>query len=178
MKITCVVVGSLQTNCYILERGNSILIIDPGDNADLISSNITSDKKVLGIIITHSHDDHTGASLELLNKYGTRLYNAHNLCEGNHVIENFSFDVISTPGHMDDSISIYFKEDKIMFVGDFIFKGGIGRTDMMGSSPFDMKQSIKKILNYPKDITLMPGHFGVTTLGEEINNLNYFLTIL
>lgn len=178
MKITCVVVGNLQTNCYILERGNSVLIIDPGDNADVIASNITSDKRVLGIIITHSHDDHTGASLDLLNKYNTRLYNGHNLCEGNHVIENFSFDVISTPGHMDDSITIYFKEDKVMFVGDFIFKGGIGRTDMMGSSPFDMKQSIKKILNYPVDVTLMPGHFSVTTLGAEVDNLNYFLTKL
>lgn len=178
MKITCVVVGELQTNCYIIEKGLSVLIIDPGDNADLIASNISSDKKVLGIVITHSHDDHTKASLELLNKYGTRLYNGHNLSEGNHVIENFSFDVIYTPGHMDDSISLYFKEDKVMFVGDFIFKGGIGRTDMMGSSPFDMKQSIKKILNYPKDITLMPGHFGVTTLADETENLNYFLTRL
>ena len=86
--------------------------------------------------------------------------------------------VIKTPGHMDDSISIYFKEDKVMFVGDFIFKGGIGRTDMIGSSPFDMKQSIKKILKYPSDITLMPGHFGVTVLANEIENLNYFLTKL
>lgn len=178
MKISVVVVGELQTNCYILEKGNSVLIIDPGDNASLISSNISSDKRVLGIIITHSHDDHTGASLELLNKYKTRLYNGHNLCEGNHVIENFSFDVIATPGHMDDSISIYFKEEKVMFVGDFIFKGGIGRTDMMGSSPFDMKMSIKKILKYPRDITLMPGHFGVTLLGDEVDNLNYFLTKL
>ena len=59
--------------CFI-ERGNSVFIIDPGDNAELISSNISSDKRVLGIIITHSHDDHTGASLDLLNKYKTRLF--------------------------------------------------------------------------------------------------------
>ena len=178
MNIKVIVVGNLQTNCYILEKGNSVLIIDPGADAEVIASNISSDKRVLGIIITHSHDDHTGASLELLNKYNTRLYNARNLCEGNHVIENFTFNVINTPGHMDDSITIYFKEEKVMFVGDFIFKGGIGRTDMIGSSPFDMKQSIKKILNYPIDTTLMPGHFGVTTLSDEINNLNHFLSIL
>lgn len=178
MKISVVVVGNLQTNCYIIEKGSSVLIIDPGDNAELIASSITSDKRVLGIIITHSHDDHTGATSILLDKYKTRLYNGHNLSEGNHVIENFSFDVIKTPGHMDDSISIYFKEEKVMFVGDFIFKGGIGRTDMMGASPFDMKQSIKKILKFPPDITLMPGHFGVTVLADEINNLNYFLTKL
>lgn len=178
MNIKVIVVGSLQTNCYILEKGDTVIIIDPGADADLIANNISSERRVLGIIITHSHDDHTGALQELLVKYNTRLYNGHNLTEGSHVIENFTFDVIHTPGHLDDSISIYFKEEKVMFVGDFIFKGGIGRTDLNGASPFDMKQSIKKILNYPKDITLMPGHFGVTLLGDEIDNLNYFLTIL
>lgn len=178
VNVKVIVVGSLQTNCYILERGESVLIIDPGSDASLIASNIPSNKKVLGIIITHSHDDHTGALKELMDKYNTRLYNGHNLSEGHHVIDNFSFDVLHTPGHLDDSISIYFKEDKIMFVGDFIFKGGIGRTDLPGASAYDMKQSIKKILNYPKDITLMPGHFGVTLLGDEIDNLNYFLTVL
>ncbi len=178
MKITTVVVGNLQTNCYILEKGSSVLIIDPGAEAEKIAAHITSDKRVLGIVITHSHDDHTGASLELLNRYKTRLYNGHNLAEGNHVIENFSFDVIATPGHMDDSITLYFKEEKVMFDGDFVFKGGIGRTDLIGASPFDMKQSIKKILKYPLDTIFMPGHFGSTTLESEVNNLNYFLTRL
>lgn len=175
MKISVVVVGELQTNCYIIEKGSSVLIIDPGADADLIAKHISSDKRVLGIIITHSHADHTGASVELLNKYGTRLFNSRNLVEGHHTLENFSFDVIKTPGHLDDSISIYFKEDKVMFVGDFIFKGGIGRTDLAGASPFDMKESIKRILKYPEDITLYPGHYGSTTLAAEINNLNYFL---
>ena len=69
MNIKVVVVGNLETNCYIIEKGNSILIIDPGAEADKIEAQITSDKNVLGIIITHSHDDHTGASLELMNKY-------------------------------------------------------------------------------------------------------------
>lgn len=178
MNIKVVVVGNLQTNCYILEKGNLVLIIDPGGDAETIAKEISSDKNVLGIIITHSHDDHTGACTELMNKYNTKLYNMYNLAEGIHVIENFSFNVIYTPGHMDDSITIYFKEESIMFVGDFIFKGGIGRTDMIGASPFDMKQSIKRILNYPLETKLMPGHFASTTLGEEINNLNYFLTIL
>lgn len=175
MNIKVVVVGPLQTNCYILERGLSVLIIDPGADEDLIFQNISSDKRVVGVIVTHSHDDHIGALDAVLKKYNTRLYNGHNLADGNHVIENFSFDVIHTPGHLDDSITIYFKEEKIMFVGDFIFKGGIGRTDMLGSSPFDMKESIRKILKYPGDTKLLPGHFASTTLGEEINNLNYFL---
>ena len=51
MKISVVVVGELQTNCYIIEKGNSVLIIDPGDNASLIASNISSDKRVIMVII-------------------------------------------------------------------------------------------------------------------------------
>ncbi len=176
MNIKIVVVGELRTNCYILEKGDNVLIIDPGAESSKILSNI--DKKVVGIVITHSHDDHTGAMMDILNKYRCPLFNVNNLAEGKNSIENFYFEVIHTPGHLDDSISIYFKEENVMFVGDFIFKGGIGRTDLAGASPYDMKESIKKILTYPKEIVLYPGHFHKTTLGAEENNLKYFLNII
>lgn len=178
MNVKVVVVGELQTNCYILEKGDSVLIIDPGADADVIAANIPSTKRVVGIIITHSHPDHTGASLDLLNKYVCHLFNGNNLSEGKRIIENFEFDVIETPGHMDDSITLYFKEEKLMFCGDFIFKGGIGRTDMQGASPFDMKLSLKKILTYPDDITIFPGHYQATVLGNEKRNLEYFMNNL
>lgn len=176
MNIKTVVVGDLKTNCYILEKGNNAIVIDPGADGDKIISNI--EQKVIGIIITHSHDDHVGAMMDIMNKYNCPIYNGNNLADGKHSIENFSFEVIHTPGHKDDSITLYFKEDNIMFVGDFIFKGGIGRTDLEGASPYDMKQSINLILKYPKETILYPGHFGRTTLGEEENNLNYFLSII
>lgn len=176
MNIKVVVVGELKTNCYILEKGNNAIVIDPGANGEKIIENI--EQKVVGIVITHSHDDHTGAMMDIMKKYNCPIFNGHNLADGKHSIENFSFEVIHTPGHMDDSITLYFKEENIMFVGDFIFKGGIGRTDLPGASPYDMKQSINKILTYPKEIVLYPGHFNKTTLGEEENNLKYFLNII
>lgn len=178
MNIKVVVVGELQTNCYILEKGDSVLVIDPGAEADLICANIPSNKRVVGIITTHSHPDHTGAALTLLNRYVCNIFNGNNLSTGKRVIENFSFDVLETPGHMDDSISIYFSEEKVMFCGDFIFKGGIGRTDMPGASPFDMKLSLKKILEFPDDITLFPGHYEATVLGNEKANIKYFMETL
>ena len=178
LNIKVVVVGELQTNCYIIDKGDSVLIIDPGADAELIASNVPSNKRVVGIVITHSHADHTGAFLPLLDKYCCPLYNQHNLAEGKHVVENFSFDVIHTPGHLDDSITLYFKEEKIMFVGDFIFKGGIGRTDLPGASPYDMKLSLKKILTYPDDITLFPGHYQATVLANERQNIEYFMSNL
>lgn len=176
MNIKVVVVGDLKTNCYILEKGNNAIVIDPGANGDKIISNI--EKKVIGIVITHSHDDHTGAMMDIMSKYNCPIFNGNNMADGKHNIENFSFEVIHTPGHMDDSITLYFKEDNIMFVGDFIFKGGIGRTDLAGASPYDMKQSIEKILTYPKETILYPGHYNKTTLREEENNLKYFLNII
>lgn len=178
MNIKVVVVGELQTNCYILEKGDSVLVIDPGSEPEIIAQNIPSNKRVVGIITTHSHDDHTGASLPLINRYVCNLFNGNNLSTGKRVIENFQFEVIETPGHMDDSITIYFPEDKVMFCGDFIFKGGIGRTDMPGASPFDMKLSLKKILEYPDDVTIFPGHYEATVLGNEKKNIEYFMNNL
>ena len=66
MKIKSVVVGSLETNCYIIEKDGEILIIDPGDEASKIIESITGE--VVGIIITHHHFDHVGA-LESVKKY-------------------------------------------------------------------------------------------------------------
>ena len=178
MNIKIVVVGDLKTNCYIIEKGNTCLIIDPGADFNLIDAAVDKTKIIAGVIVTHSHEDHTGAIGDCLAHYQCKLYSKNNFQDGMNTIENFNFECIYTPGHMDDSICIYFKEEKVMFAGDFIFKGGIGRTDMVWASPFDMKQSIKRIIEYPDDITVFPGHFASTTLGEEKPNLIYFMNTL
>lgn len=176
MNIKTIVVGPLETNCYILEKESSCLIIDPGAEETKIMENITC--KVAGIITTHSHDDHIGAIKPLLTKYDVKHYNINNMPEGNFSIGNFSFEVIYTPGHINDAITLYFEQDKLMFVGDFIFKGSIGRMDLPGGSTYDMHLSIKKILEYPKDITIYPGHYIKTTLESEVPTLNYYLNII
>ena len=61
-----------------------------------------------------------------------------------------------------------------MFCGDFIFKDSIGRCDLSGGNIIEMLKSINKIKEYPKDITIYPGHGTKTTLGYEINNNPYF----
>ena len=178
MNIKTIVVGMLQTNCYIVERGNTCIIIDPGDEADKILSNIESNKKVLGIFVTHSHDDHVGAVADLMTSLKCPMYSFSNLSEGVNTFENFKFKVIRFPGHKEDCVAFYFEDDKTMFVGDFIFKGSIGRYDLEGASSHDMKQSIAKVLNYDKDIILYPGHGPKTVLSDEINTLNYFMNII
>ncbi len=167
MEINSVVVGPLDTNCYILNNNGKVIIIDPGDEKDKIISEVNGE--VVGIIITHHHFDHVGAMEEIKNYYKVNVYDYSNLKENNK-IDNFEFKMVRTPGHTDDSITIYFEKEKIMFVGDFIFYGSIGRTDL-GGNISDMKKSIESILLYDDDIKLYPGHFIPTKIGIERNNL-------
>lgn len=173
MEVKKVVVGSLQTNCYLLINDDKCLIIDPGDEAEKIKEEI-SNKTVVGILITHHHFDHVGALNNLKEFYQTKVYDYHNLEEINYNIENFSFEVIYTLGHTDDSVTYYFKDYNIMFVGDFIFKGSIGRTDLPTGDINNMEESLNKIKNYHDNIKIFPGHGDETTLGYERDN-NYFL---
>jgi glyoxylase-like metal-dependent hydrolase (beta-lactamase superfamily II) len=105
-------------------------------------------------------------------------YDKDNLVEGENKIGCFSFNVIYTPGHKEDLITIYFKKDKAMFCGDFIFKDSIGRWDLDGGNIKDMFKSIDKIKRYDRDITIYPGHGEKTTLGYEMDNNMYFRNIL
>ena len=178
MNIKVVVVGDLETNCYILEKGNSALIIDPGAEAEKIIANVDPQKKVCGILITHSHQDHIGAITEVFNRFGCQIYSINNLKEGINRIENFEFEVIPCPGHLNDLVTYYFKEYNIMFDGDFVFNVGIGRTDMDGANAVDMKLSIQNLLHYPENTVLYPGHGPHTTIGDEKKNLIYFTKVL
>ena len=165
MEINRVVVGPIETNCYILMHDDKCLVIDPGDEIEKINE-VIGDKKVVGIIITHYHFDHIGA----LNYFDEDLIlNKNNLEEKEYNIEGFNFEVIYTPGHKEDCITIYFKEENIMFTGDFIFEGTIGRMDLEGGSTFDMRKSLIKIKNYDKNIKIYPGHGNSTYLYREID---------
>lgn len=176
MNIKKEVVGILQTNCYILEKNNEVLVIDPGDDFPKIDKHLIN-KKVVGIILTHNHSDHTGAAQDIVNKYNVPVYDNTNLSEGINKIASFQFEVIYTNGHTNNSITIYFKDNKCMFVGDFIFRLGIGRWDLPTGNIKDMLLSIEKIKKYPNDITIYPGHGESTTLGYEKENNKYLCQI-
>ena len=174
MKIDRIVNSVLEENTYILEKDNRVLIIDPGSDGNIIKDRV-KDKKIDGILITHKHFDHVG-SLILFKEYN--IYSYDNLEEKEYHIGNFIFNVIYNPGHSKDSISFYFKEDNILFSGDFIFKESIGRVDLPTGNINDMNNSIKKISRYPKDMVIYPGHGDKTTLGYEIENNIYFKRVL
>lgn len=173
MKIERVVVGSLRENCYIIDIDNEVLVIDPGDEYDKIRK-VIGNKKILGILVTHSHNDHIGA-LSFFSD--VKIYDYKNLEEKSYTINKFKFDVIATKGHTNDSLSFYFKDIKVLFSGDFIFKDSIGRWDMATGSISDMINSINKISKLDNDITIYPGHGESTTLGYELK-YNYYINKL
>jgi glyoxylase-like metal-dependent hydrolase (beta-lactamase superfamily II) len=82
-------------------------------------------------------------------------------------------EIFNFPGHTPGSIAI--KIQDYLFTGDFLFNGGIGRTDLPGGSSKKMLESLRKIKNFNRDLAIFPGHGGNSTLGWEVEN-NFYLS--
>lgn len=177
-----IVVGQLQTNCYIVgdEHTRKGVIIDPGDEAYRIER-IIHELSItpLYILITHGHFDHTGAAEELKYALGIPIWmhaldrrfvsfepdkflrEGDLLSMGRHTIR-----VLHCPGHSPGSICFY--TSKALFCGDVLFMGSVGRTDFPGGSHSLLISAIReKILPLGDDVRVYPGHGPVTTVGRE-----------
>jgi hydroxyacylglutathione hydrolase len=75
--------------------------------------------------------------------------------------------VIYTPGHSPGSISLYLPETKILFTGDLLFKGGVGRTDLPGGNGSQLKESIKSLTQLEIE-WLLPGHGEIVSGATDI----------
>ncbi len=197
-KIIRLTVGPLQENCYIVyNKENECVIIDPGYESQRIIDTIENEKlKPLYILLTHGHIDHIGAVKDLKDKYGIFVY-IHNkdknmlekpnknsaslygmsvngakadyfVKEGNDIkFSDDSFKVIETPGHTGGGVC--YKLDNILFSGDTLFLGSIGRYDFPESSGLDLMNSLKKLTLLDKDTIVLPGHGPETSIEYEIN---------
>ena len=150
MHIKKLILGPLETNCYILEKNAKQLIIDPADEYEKIKKYISNPQAIL---ITHYHFDHIGALDEIKKEYNIPVYDYKSL--GNVEVGNFVFSVIPTKGHHETCVCFVF--DNIIFVGDLIFKYGVGRTDLETGDAMLMTQSLNKIKAY-KGYIAYPGH--------------------
>ena len=191
------IVGPLATNSYILKDNGHCIIIDPGANPKKILENV-KDLIVDAICLTHGHFDHIKAVEPLVKELKCDVYiskydeemlrdskkNESILvkdpfivnCEVKHYdyitkIGNFTFDVMEASGHTKGSVLLMI--DNYMFVGDVLFKQGIGRCDLYGGSFSKMKSSLKEIVKIQKDYIVFSGHGEDTTLFEEFKNNHY-----
>ena len=92
------------------------------------------------------------------------------LSDGDEVAD---FRVIGTPGHTKGSICLYSEKEKVIFTGDTLFSGSIGRTDMPGGSYRDICSSLTKLKALPGDTAVFPGHGPSTTIANEVKNNPY-----
>lgn len=202
--IDIVVVGSLETNCYLYSNlKKQTIIIDPGAEPEKIERTITSKGLIpIAIINTHAHADHIGANSELKKKYSIPIY-AHSLEFPSLVSpeKNLSFfeglkiispagDVALTDGQVlnfPDMLlkvwhtpghtpgSVCLLGDNFIFTGDTIFNGSIGRCDLPGGDEEAMRKTISRFLKFDGNYILYPGHGPQTTLESE-KRINPFFT--
>ena len=174
MEIEILKVGELQANCYLISINKKCIIIDPGDEENFIISKIRKNDLIpIAVITTHHHPDHTKYAKSISELYNINHYNYNTLFEKKFNLGDFNFQVIYTPGHTKDSISLYFYEYDVMFTGDFLFNGTIGRVDLPGGSTEDMIKSIEKIKKFSPNIKIYPGHGDITTLKDELKYNKY-----
>ena len=198
MLVKRVVAGIYGANCYLLmdEDTKEMGIIDPGgDSDDIIKAIESLNGKPKFILLTHGHVDHVGGVMDLKEKYNIPFYlneedeklikaktyiygeipsSDFNLKE-NDVIKlgNYEINVIETPGHTPGGVC--FLVDNLLFTGDTLFKGSIGRTDFGGGDYEAIIDSINnKILPLGGHVKVLPGHGPETDLSYE-KATNHFL---
>ena len=189
MKVKMMQVGPIGTNCYILEDGGKIAIIDPGDEAERILSILSRlDSRVEYILLTHGHYDHTTAVPELhralpeariyihqadANGAGSRLFplagQVDDLLlydEGDTLpLGNLTVEVLHTPGHSLGSVTL--KARDVLFTGDTLFAGDCGRTDLRGGSWEEILVSLGRLGKLEGNYHVLPGHGGTSDLDTE-----------
>ena len=180
----------------ISDRKNAVLIDAPADADYILSEAETFGCTIKKIFLTHGHFDHVGAVADLVEKTGCEVYihvmdkpklsdessmlASHFRSRGHKVyngevklftendiltLDELEFDVLETPGHT--SGSVCFICGTSMFSGDTLFARSIGRTDMPDGNYEAMKKSLAKIADLGGDLTVYPGHMGITTLDTE-----------
>ena len=200
MDVRMFTVGPVQENCYLFRREGSdrALIVDPGDEADLLLNAIDElGVELDGILLTHTHFDHVGAVAPVADATGAEVwvpemekpvladimsfvpwpgfgpyesYDAEHTLSGGEKLElaDFEIDVLFTPGHSPGHVTYSIPDEQVVFSGDVLFQGSVGRTDLPGGDWPTLLESIRSLVDtLPEDTTVHPGHMGLTTLGAE-----------
>lgn len=187
MEIVTMRVGSYQTNCYLTwgEDTDKCVIIDPGFQPEEILDAVRShNKQVEAILLTHGHFDHVGGVKHIVEQTGCRVYicaediNLNPMLTAGSIyytdtyadgdtlaLAGLTFRVLHTPGHTPGCVCLVCGDT--IFAGDTLFAGTCGRTDLPGSSPWDMRRSLARLKALEGDFQILPGHGWSSTLEAE-----------
>ena len=197
MQIKTMQLGQIGTNCYLLadEQAKVCAVIDPGDSGEAVAQVIQREGWTpVAILLTHSHFDHIlgipglraqwpqlpiychsldadpnetttslfGTTFPSVSSFG----NVRHYGEGDRVqVGGLTVHVLHTPGHTPGGVVLQVED--VLFTGDTLFEGSMGRTDLEGGSEEALLRSLKRLYNLPGDFRVYPGHEGSSTLEKE-----------
>lgn len=187
----------------INEDTKETVIVDPADKADVLIQKIDKEAlKPVAVLLTHGHFDHILAASEIAASFHIPIYASKEEKElletpslnlsvslGKNIsltpatllndkdiinLAGTEVNIIHTPGHTSGGICYLFKESKILFSGDTLFEGTVGRADLPTGNLNTLLDSVnRKLMTLPDDITVFPGHGESTTIGHERNTNPY-----
>jgi glyoxylase-like metal-dependent hydrolase (beta-lactamase superfamily II) len=205
MIVSSFTVGPFAENTYLLMESAShrAVLIDPGDEGARIVHRVkAAGARLEGIWLTHAHLDHIGGIAAVLREWQVpvhlhpldrQLYDdgaVHaaeyavpfeqppppdcDLAEGAVMrLGKFRFDVLHLPGHSPGHVA--FHGNGVLFGGDVLFAGSVGRTDLPLSNPSQLERSLERLAMLPPETQVYAGHGPRTTIGAEVLS-NPFLT--
>ena len=196
IRIGRMVLGTVQTNCYMIydEDTKKCILVDPAKNG-IYDKVVEAGFDPAAVILTHGHFDHIMGCHELQAK-SLKIYALDKekdvlrdselnvsdqigrpytveadgfFTDGQEVtIADMKFKVISTPGHTKGSCCYYFEDAKILISGDTLFQCSVGRSDLPTGNESETMLSAKRLVtDFPEDVTVYPGHGETTTIGYE-----------
>ncbi|MEN8153188.1 MAG: MBL fold metallo-hydrolase [Acidobacteriota bacterium] len=199
-----IIVGELEVNCYIIysEQTKNCFIIDPGDNGEKILKGISeAGLNPQKILLTHGHIDHCGGISYIVSETGipvfvhkedSLLMNSRRNMELGAAfgldtppepdgyfkdreiikLDDVDIEVFHTPGHTPGSVC--FKTNGMIFTGDTLFHGSIGRTDLPGGNFSQLEESLELLKKFPGNTKIHPGHGESSDIKQELR-INPFL---
>lgn len=203
MEIGVLRLGQIGTNCYIFRRegGYKCGVVDPGDQGEQVARwLVEKGLEAEAVLLTHGHFDHIlgipglreewpdlpvychpadWGEGDAASLFGQRFPTVRSFGditpyrEGDTVeVDGIRLEVLDTPGHTPGSVTL--RAENVLFTGDTLFAGSMGRTDLPGGDEGELMRSLKRLGELEGDYQVLPGHEGQSTLERERKS-NYCL---
>lgn len=203
MEISVLCLGQIGTNCYIFRRegGYKCGVVDPGDQGEQVARwLVEKGLEAQAVLLTHGHFDHIlgipglreewpdlpvychpadlggGDTTSLFGETFPTVRSFGDITpyrEGDTVeVDGIRLEVLDTPGHTPGSVTL--RAENVLFTGDTLFAGSMGRTDLPGGGEGELMRSLKRLGELEGDYQVLPGHEGQSTLERERSG-NYCL---